>query len=174
LKKEKKEEIVAELHQRLAKAKAVFVTDFRGLNVESLNFLRRELRRGGDEYQVVKKTLFNRASQETPLASLEDLFVGPCGVTLSYQDPVASAKTLAQFAKDKEGFVFKGGVLEGKPLSGEAVMQLSKMPPREVLLGQVLSSLIAVPSNFVSTLSAVIQKFLLTLKALEEQKAQAS
>jgi large subunit ribosomal protein L10 len=173
LKKEKKPEIVADLHERLAKAKAVFVTDFRGLNVETLNRLRRDLRRGGDEYQVVKKTLFKRASQETALADLTELFIGPCGVTLSYQDPVASAKTLAQFAKDKEGFVFKGGVLEGRPLSGEAVMQLSKMPAREVLLGQVLSSLIAVPSNFVSTLAAVIQTFLLTLKALEEQRAQA-
>ncbi|MCJ7833289.1 MAG: 50S ribosomal protein L10, partial [Deltaproteobacteria bacterium] len=64
-------------------------------------------------------------------------------------------------------------VLEGKPISGEAIRQLSKMPPREVLLGQVLSSLIAVPTGFVSTLAGIIQKFMGTLKAIEEQKAKA-
>jgi large subunit ribosomal protein L10 len=173
LKRTDKEKIVADLHHRLTEAKAVFVTDFRGLNVGSLSLLRRELGKGGDEYQVVKNTLFQRASEQTPLSGLEGLFVGPCGLTLSYQDPVASAKILAGFAKDRENFVFKGGVLEGKPLSGEAVLLLAKMPAREVLLGQVLASLIAVPTGLVSTLSAIIQKFMLTLKALEEQKAQA-
>lgn len=173
MKRTEKEKIVTDLHQRLTQAKAVFLTDFRGQNVESLNRLRRDLRQGGDEYQVVKNTLISRASQETPVSSLKDLFVGPCGITVSYQDPVASAKVLADFAKNRETFVIKGGVLEGKPISGEAVLQLSKMPSREVLLGQVLSSLIAVPTGFVTTLAGIIQKFMGTLKAIEEQKAQA-
>jgi large subunit ribosomal protein L10 len=173
LKRAEKENIVADLHHRLTKAKAVFITDFRGLNVESLNRLRRDLMQGGDEYQVVKNTLFNRAAQETPIDSAKDLFVGPCGIALSYQDPVNSAKVLADFAKTRENFVFKGGVLEGKPITGEAIVQLSKMPAREVLLGQVLSSLIAVPTSLVSTLAGVIQKFMGTLKAIEEQKAKA-
>ena len=107
------------------------------------------------------------------MSSLKDLFVGPCGITVSYQDPVASAKVLADFAKTRETFVLRGGVLEGKPISGEAVLQLSKMPSREVLLGQVLSSLIAVPTGLVSTLAGIIQKFMGTLKAIEEQKAKA-
>lgn len=173
MKRAEKEKIVTDLHQRLTQAKAVFITDFRGLNVESLNRLRRDLQQTGDEYQVVKNTLFNRASQETPLASVESLFFGPCGITLSYKDPVASAKVLADFAKNRETFVFKGGVLEGKPISGEAILLLSKMPSREVLLGQVLSSLIAVPTGLVSTLAGIIQKFMGTLKAIEEQKANA-
>lgn len=173
MKRAEKEKIVTDLHQRLTQAKAVFITDFRGLNVGSLSRLRRDLRQGGDEYQVVKNTLFNRAAQETPMTSLKDLFVGPCGITLSYQDPVAAAKILSDFSKDRETFVFKGGVLEGKPISGEAIRQLSKLPPREVLLGQVLSSLIAVPTGFVSTLAGIIQKFMGTLKAIEEQKAEA-
>jgi large subunit ribosomal protein L10 len=173
LKRAEKEKIVTDLHQRLTQAKAVFITDFRGLNVESLSRLRRDLRQSGDEYQVVKNTLFYRASQETPISSLKDYFVGPCGITLSYKDPVAAAKILTDFAKNRENFVFKGGVLEGKPISGEAIQQLSKMPPREVLLGQVLSSLIAVPTGFVSTLAGIIQKFMGTLQAIEEQKAKA-
>ena len=172
MKRAEKEKIVADLHQRLTQARAVFITDFRGLNVGSMNRLRRELRQGGNEFQVIKNTLFKRASQETPISALEDLFVGPCGITLSYQDPMASAKILADFAKDRETFVFKGGVLEGKPISGEGIRQLSKMPPRDVLLGQVLSSLIAVPISLVSTLAGIIQKFMGTLKAIEEQKAE--
>jgi large subunit ribosomal protein L10 len=159
VKKEEKEKIVADLHHRLTKVKAVFVTDFRGLNVGSLNTLRQKLRQDGDEYQVVKNTLFYRASQDMPISALKD--------------PVASAKILADFAKGRESFILKGGVLEGRPLSGEAIKQLSRMPAREVLLGQVLSSLIAVPTSLVSTLSGVIQKFVMTLKAIEEQKAQA-
>lgn len=173
MKRAEKEIIVADLHHRLTKAKAVFITDFRGLNVESLSRLRRDLRQSGDEYQVVKNTLFNRAAQETPIASVKDLFDGPCGITLSYQDPVNSAKVLTDFAKNRENFVFKGGVLEGKPITGEAILQLSKMPSREILLGQVLSSLIAVPTSLVSTLAGIIQKFMGTLKAIEEQKAKA-
>jgi large subunit ribosomal protein L10 len=173
LKREEKEKIVTDLHQRLTQAKAVFVTDFRGLNVESISRLRRDLRKSGDEYQVVKNTLFYRASQDTPISSQKDFFVGPCGITISYKDPVGTAKVLTEFAKNRENFVFKGGVLGEKPISGEAIEQLSKMPPREALLGQVLSSLIAVPTNFVSTLSGVIQKFLGTLQAIEEQKAKA-
>jgi large subunit ribosomal protein L10 len=173
LKRAEKEKIVADLHERLTRAKAVFLTDFRGQNVESLNRLRRDLRQSGDEYQVVKNTLFSRASQGTPVVSLKDLFVGPCGITVSYQDPVASAKVLADFAKTRETFVLRGGVLEGKPISGEGVLQLSKMPSREVLLGQVLASLIAVPTGLVSTLAGIIQKFMGTLKAIEEQKAKA-
>jgi large subunit ribosomal protein L10 len=173
LKKVEKEKIVTDLHQRLSQAKAVFITDFRGLNVGAMERLRRDLRQNGDEYQVVKNTLFNRAAQETPMTSLKDLFVGPCGIAVSYQDPVGAAKVLADFAKDRESFVFKGGVLEGKPISGDAIRQLAKMPSREVLLGQLLSSLVAVPTGFVSTLAGVIQKFMGTLKAIEEKKAEA-
>jgi large subunit ribosomal protein L10 len=173
LKKTDKEKIVADLHQRLTRSQAVFVTDFTGLNVESINKLRRDLKQRGDEYRVVKKTLMRRASQETPVAAIEDLLVGPCGITISYGDPVASAKLLADFAKDREKFAFKGGLLQGRPISAEDVGQLAKMPSREILLWQLLSALVAVPTGLVSTLSAIIQKFLLTLKAVEDQKAQA-
>jgi large subunit ribosomal protein L10 len=160
LKKTDKEKIVADLHQRLTRSQAVFVTDFTGLNVESINKLRRDLKQRGDEYRVVKKTLLRRASQETPVSAIEDLLVGPCGITISYGDPVASAKLLADFAKDRE-------------ISAADVGQLAKMPSREIILGQLLSALVAVPTGLVSTLSAIIQKFLLTLKAVEDQKAQA-
>ena len=173
MKKTDKEKIVADLHQRLTRSQAVFVTDFTGLNVESINKLRRDLKQRGDEYRVVKKTLLRRAYQETPVSVIEDMLVGPCGITISYGNPAASAKLLADFAKDREKFSFKGGVLQGRPIWAEDVGQLAKMPSREIILGQLLSALAAVPTGLVSTLSAIIQKFLLTLKAVEDQKAQA-
>ena len=172
MKRTEKEKIVADLNERLGQSKAVFLADFTGLNVESVNKLRRDLRQRGDEFQVVKNTLLRRAAQDTPASGLTESLLGPCGITISYQDPVAAAKVLADFAKDREKFVFKGGVLQGKTIAGEAVGQLAKMPPREVLLGQMLSSLVAVPTGLVSALSGIIQKLLLTLKALEEEKAQ--
>jgi large subunit ribosomal protein L10 len=172
LKRTEKEKIVADLHERLERSQAVFLADFTGLNVESINKLRRDLKQRGDEFQVVKNTLLRRAAQDTPAAELADTLTGPCGLTISFQDPVAAAKVLADFAKDREKFAFKGGMLQGKVLAAEAIGQLAKMPSREVLLGQLLSSLVAVPTGLVSALSGIIQKFLMTLKALEEEKAQ--
>ena len=80
MKKTDKEKIVADLHQRLSRSQAVFVTDFTGLNVESINKLRRDLKQRGDQYRVVKKTLLRRASQETPVSAIEDILMGPCGI----------------------------------------------------------------------------------------------
>ena len=148
MKRAEKEKIVADLHERLTRAKAVFLTDFRGQNVESLNRLRRDLRQGGDEYQVVKNTLFFRGFSGNSCCILERPFVGPCGITVSYQDPVASAKILADFAKTRETFVLRGGVLEGKTISGGSGPAVVQNAFSEVLLSQVLASLIAVPTGF--------------------------
>ena len=172
MKRTEKEKIVTDLHQRLERSKAVFLADFTGLNVEAVNKLRRDLQQRGDEFQVVKNTLLRRAVQDTPAAGLAKTLTGPCGLTISFQDPVASAKVLADFAKEREKFVFKGGMLQGKVLAAEDIGQLARMPSREVLLGQMLSSLVAVPTGLVSALAGIIQKFLMTLKALEEEKAQ--
>ena len=97
-----KKKIVAELHDKFARSKVVISTDYKGLDVGKLNDLRRKLREVGVEYKVVKNTLLVRASQDTDVALIHESFKGPSAVALSYDDPVAPAKVLTQFAKEEQ------------------------------------------------------------------------
>jgi len=100
LKKEKKQQVVAELHEKLSRAKAVFLADFRGMSVGKATSLRDELRKASVEYKVVKNTLLELASRETDKESLSSHYVGPTAMALSYDDPVSAAKVLSRFAKE--------------------------------------------------------------------------
>jgi large subunit ribosomal protein L10 len=93
-----KVKIAKDLQERFAKSKVVIVTDYKGLDVTAINTLRRQLREAACEYQVVKNTLLVRASEDTDVALIKDNFKGPNAVTLSYEDPVAPAKVLTDFA----------------------------------------------------------------------------
>ena len=115
MKKESKQQVVAEMHDKLQRANAVFLADFRGMNVGKATELRNELRKASVEYKVVKNTLLDLASRQTDKESLQPLFVGPTAVALSYDDPVAAAKVLSRFAKEQQAtFKLKGGILTGK------------------------------------------------------------
>jgi large subunit ribosomal protein L10 len=174
LNRKEKEMVVADVHGRLSKAKAVFITDFTGIGVESLNRLRRELKGRGIEYRVVKNSLIHRALDQTPMAGLKDKVVGPTGLAISYQDPVAMAKVLKEFSKDSDKAIVKWGLLEGKAISAKEVFDLSALPPREVLLAQVLSVMLGPPTHLVGVLSGVTRKFLGVLTALKQKTEQAS
>ena len=116
--KENKQQVVTEMHEKLQRAKAVFLADFRGMNVGKATELRNELRKAAVEYKVVKNTLLELASRETDKESLRPFFTGPTAVALSYDDPVAAAKVLSKFAKEQQAtFKLKAGVLTGKPIS---------------------------------------------------------
>ncbi len=174
MKLEDKKAIVDDLHEKFAKSQVVIITDYKGLNVEQVNDLRRKLKDADIEYKVVKNTLLVRAAKDTNVASLTPHFKGPSAVALSYSDPVAPAKVLTEFAKDHGKFEIKVGVLEGKVLDAEAVKALSKLPGREELLAQLLSVMNGVPAGFVRTLAGVPQKFANVLMAIKDQKEGAS
>src|SRR5210317_977594 len=130
---EEKKKITEDLHERFSKSAIVVVTDYKGLDVSSMNALRRKLREEDIEFQVAKNTLLIRAAKDTEVALIEDYFKGPSAVALSYTDPVAPAKILAQFAKDNQKLEIKGGVLKNKVLDVDAIKALAKLPSREVL-----------------------------------------
>lgn len=169
-----KKKIVAELHEKFLKTKVLIVTDYKGLRVESLNELRRKLRAAGIEYQVVKNTLLRRAAQETGVAAIQDRFKGPSAIALSYDDPVAPAKVLTQFAKENEKLELRIGVMGGKVIDLSGIKALANLPAREVLLGQLLSVMNAVPTSFVRVLSAVPSGLLNALQALKVKKEEAA
>ena len=167
---EEKQKITEDLHERFSKSAIVVVADYKGLDVSSMNALRRKLREEDIEFQVAKNTLLIRAAKDTEVALIEDYFKGPSAVALSYTDPVAPAKILAQFAKDNQKLEIKGGVLKNKVLDVDAIKALAKLPSREVLLGQLLSVLNEVPTAFVRTIAEIPRSLLNVLTAIRDQK----
>lgn len=169
--KQNKQQVVTEMHEKLAKAKAVFLADFRGMSVEKATTLRNDLRGAEVEYKVVKNTLLELASAETEAAMLAPHFKGPTAVALTYSDPVAAAKVLAKYAKDQTAaFVLKGGVLSGKIITAAEIQALSELPSREVLIAKMLGSMNAPATNFVGVLAAIPGSFVRALDAIRQQK----
>jgi len=170
---EKKKEIVKDLHDKFSRSKVVIVTDYKGLDVPTINELRRQLGELNIEFKVVKNTLLIRAAEDTDIALINDHFKGPSAVALSYDDPVAPAKVLTNFAGKYEKLEIKTGVMDGKILDSSAIKALATLPGREVLLGQFLSVVNGVTTGFVRTLSAIPRQFLNVLQAVKEQKEAA-
>lgn len=169
--KQNKQQVVAEVHEKLARAKAVFLADFRGMSVEKATALRNDLRNAEVEYKVVKNTLLEIASAETEAAVLAPHFNGPTAIAISYTDPVAAAKVLAKHAKEQQAtFKLKGAVLSGKAISVPEIQALSELPSREVLIAKMLGSMNAPATNFVGVLAAVPGSFVRALDAIRQQK----
>lgn len=171
--REGKQQVVVELHDKLKRAKAVFLADFRGLNVGQDTALRNELRKAAVEYKVVKNTLLELASRSTGTEVLSQHCAGPTAVALSYEDPVAAAKVLSRFAKELSAFNLKAGVLSGKAITVAEIQALADLPSREVLLARLFGTMTAPASNFVGVLAAVPGSFVRALDAIRAQKAES-
>lgn len=173
LKRDDKEILVKDLHVKLERSRAAILTDFRGLTVEAMNNLRGQLRTANGEYKVVKNSVLSLAAENTATEVLKNELVGPCGVAISYEDPVAIAKVLVDFAKTNPSFALRSGVLQGKLISEESVRTLAKLPAKEVLIAQLMSVMIAPSTGMVQVLSGIVRKLLYALKAIQDQKAAA-
>ena len=168
--REQKQAVVQDVAERLSRARAVVLTDFRGLKVEQMTEMRHQLREKGLEYMVVKNTLLRLAAQGSETEALLEGLEGPNGMALCYDEPVDLAKVLMDFAKDNAKLEVKGGYLEGKVITAEQVKALAKLPSRDVLLAQVLGTMNAVPQGMVTVMAGIIRSMLNVLKAIEEQK----
>jgi large subunit ribosomal protein L10 len=171
---EAKKQFVEQLRERLQRSKVVIVTDFKGLDVGTLTELRRKLREANIEYQVIKNTMLRRASEGTGVEPLKDHFKGPSAIALSYDDPVAPAKLLTDFAKANAKLEIKIGVLNGKIIDLAGIKALSSLPSREELLAKVLSTMIAVPTSLVRALNDVPRRMVTVLQAIKESKEKAA
>ncbi len=173
MKIEQKKQIKADLHERFLKSKIVILTDYKGLDVAAFSSLRRKLKAENIEFKVVKNSLLIRASEETDVAVLKDQFKGPSGIALSYDDPVAPARILMDFARDNKKFEVKIGAMNGKLIDLTQIKSLSDLPSREILLGQVLSTMNGVSTALVRALSNVPGRMLNVLQAIKDQKEAA-
>jgi large subunit ribosomal protein L10 len=174
VRKQQKAEVVQAIQEKVAKSQIGILTDFKGLKVEDMTRLRRQLQDADAELTVVKNTLLRRAgADDSPLAPLLSHATGPNALTLGYADPVTVAKVLIKFAHEKPQLVIKAGALSGQALTLKDLEALSKLPAREVLLAQMLGALQGVPRGLVTVLAGVIRNLLNVLTALKDKKAES-
>lgn len=171
--KSEKAVIIDRVRERADAASFAALTDFKGMPVEELTGLRVKLREAGGEYHVVKNTLARIALTGGKHDAIKDKFKENCAIALAFDDPVAIAKALSDFARTSKLFSLRCASLDGKEMSAEQIDALAKLPGREQLLGQLLGTMNAVPTNFVSLFANVIRGLLYALKAIEEKKQAA-
>jgi len=167
-----KQELVDELRDKLAGAKALYYTDFTGLNVKGMTELRRRLRKAGVEYVVIKNTLAARAVTASGLTG--ERLRGPTGVVIG-RDAVAAAKVLADFAKEHEQKPgVKGGLLEGRALDAAQITKLASMPTRDQMLAELGAGLQSPMAAFVGAMNGLLYMMVGALSALREQREAAT
>ena len=163
---------VEELKQDVANASALLVTDYRGLKVSEITMLRRKLREVGSEYKVVKNTLLTLAAGDAATQEFQNLLEGPTAVAfVRGDDPISTAKAIVDFVKDHKAMAIKGGLVEGRVYQADQITALSKVPPKDVLISQLLGSIQAPISGLVGTLQGVMSGFVYTLQAVVDQKS---
>ncbi|GHV31819.1 50S ribosomal protein L10 [Clostridia bacterium] len=169
---EKKKAFVAELADRMGKASAGVLVDYRGITVADDTRLRRDLRAAGVEYAVVKNTLLNLACEQSGLEPLKEHLTGTSALAISATDPVAAAKILVEYSKkSKIPFKVKAGFVEGRVISAADTEALAALPPREQLIARALGGLNAPISGFVNVLNGNLRGLVVALNAIAEQKA---
>ena len=151
---EAKKQVVIELTEQLKEATTGVFVDYSGINVADDTKLRKELREAGVKYSVVKNTLTRFAAKEAGIEGLDDILNGTTALAVS-DDHVTAAKIIGEFAEKNENFKIKGGIMEGKAISVEEVVKLSKMPNREQLLCMLLYALNGNISGLARALQAV-------------------
>ena len=154
----KKAAIVEEVTEKFKTAASVVIVDYRGLTVDEVTKLRKQLRDANVEIRVIKNSILSRAAKAAGLEGLDEVFTGPTAVAFSNEDVVAPAKIIDEFSKEAKALEIKGGIIEGKVSTLEEVTALAKLPSREGLLSMLLSVLQAPVRNVAYAINAVAEK----------------
>lgn len=168
-----KEQLRVALAEKFNKANAAIVAEYSGLSVGEMSALRVELRKVGAEFKVLKnrvalKALADEAEGARPLAG--DL-KGPIGVAFSYGDVAQTTKTILEFAKDSDKLVVRSGLMEERRVDDQDLKAIADLPSREVLLGQIVGSLIAPHRGLVSVLAGVPRQLVQVINAIKDTKS---
>ena len=155
---EQKQQLVAELSEKIGKAITGVVVDYSGTSVADDTTLRKELRENGVDYFVVKNTLLGRAVAGTELEGMKEVLEGTTAIALSETDYTAAARILCKFAESHENFKVKAGFLDGKLIDLETIDSLAKLPSKDVLLATVLSAFQAPIAAFARAVQAIVDK----------------
>jgi large subunit ribosomal protein L10 len=171
VKREQKEQVVEELTQRLRDAETLLVADYRGLTMPQIDELRTRLLETGARFTVVKNTLTRRAAEAAGAEVLLALLDGPSAIAFldAEGDMVAAAKALADAARETRVLEIRGGVMQGRAMTAAEVESLAKLPPEEVLRGQVLGAIVAPLTALTGLLNAPLQNLVGLIDARIEQ-----
>jgi large subunit ribosomal protein L10 len=171
MQKADKEKVVADLTEKLRDAETLIVADYRGLTMPQIDALRSRLIENGARFSVVKNTLTRRAAEAAGADALLALLEGPSAIAFveADGDAVAVAKALADSARDTKVLEIRGGVMSGRVISGADVEELAKLPPLDVLRGQVIGAVIAPLSSLVGLVNAPLQNLYGLIDARIEQ-----
>src|SRR5919202_1074552 len=156
--KNAKEHVVAELTERLRRSDTPIVDDYPGLTMPQIDDLRGRLLEHGARFSVVKNTLTRRAAEAAGADQLLALLEGPSAIAFveTDGDAVAVAKALADAARETRILAIRGGVMQGRTISGSDVEELAKLPPLEILRGQVIGAVIAPLNQLLALLNATL------------------
>ncbi|MCK5607784.1 50S ribosomal protein L10, partial [Candidatus Pacearchaeota archaeon] len=167
--KQQKDDILQGLVDKFAKSKSVIFTDYRGLDVASVSDLRTKLREGGAEAKVAKKTLMRLAAKDQKIDEIPDeILDGPVAATFSYEDELGGLKILFNFSKENEKLKLLGGIIDGKIVGKDEIIQLAKLPSRDELLAKLIGSMNAPVSGFVGIMSNLMSGFVRVVSAYKE------
>ena len=169
LNRTEKEEVIGQLHEKMARAKAAILAEPKGLDVATVTELRKKCREAQVEYKIVKNTLAQRAAKGTSLEALAKSFVGPTALIMSYADVVAPAKIISDFAKDRENFAIRTAVIEGKVVDAKGIQALAKMPGIQELRGQIAAMIAQPATKLARMIGTPGQQLAQVVKARQDQ-----
>ena len=155
---ELKQPIVQAIAEDVNGAAGVVLVDYRGLTVAEDTELRKQLREAGINYKVLKNTMMKRAFEGTEFEALNPYLEGPSALAISKDDATAPARVLAEFAKKAKNLELKAGVVEGNAYDAAAIMEVAKIPGRDILLGRLLGSMQSPIANLARVLNQIAEK----------------
>ncbi len=169
--RQQKEEMVADLTDKMSRSKAVVFAQVSGYTMAEANSLREVAEKEGLEVAMVKKTLVERAAKEAGIELFRDSIPGSTLALFSYDDEISPARVITNFAKNRESITVTAGILEGNLVGMETVTAFASLPSREELLAKLVGSINAPVSGFVNVLAANLRGLVQVLGAIKEQKA---
>lgn len=169
--RQKKEEILKNLRENIKQANIVVFVNFHGLSVLKAMELRKMLRQIGAGYVVVKKTIIKKAFEKSGFSGELPELEGEIALAFSKEDPIASAKTIEQFAKKNKTIKIMGGMFESNFVGSDKIIVLANIPPREVLLSQFVNVINSPIQGVVSVLDGVIRNFAVVLNQIAKSRS---
>src|SRR4051812_25494232 len=170
--REQKAAAIAEIAEQIEQAEAVFAVDYRGISVPQAAELRTKLRDADATFRVVKTSLTERAAAQATAESLKPMLEGPTALTFVRGDAAAAAKAIADYAKATDLLPFKGGVMDGSPLSIDEIKAIAKLPSRDVLYGQLVGMIASPITGLARGLNALLSGVAIALGQVQA-KAEA-
>ncbi|MGQ9628548.1 MAG: 50S ribosomal protein L10 [Anaerolineae bacterium] len=172
--KQKKEQLLGWYAEKLSDGTTLIMTNYQGLTMSEITRLRRKIQGLGDDFRVVKNTLFKRALEEAGLPVPEDMLTGPTAIGFCRADIPGAIKALLDFARETKILQIKGGIMEGTIVAEEGVSSIADLPPREVLLAKVLGTLQAPGGRVAGAVAGVMRSLLYLLQVRAEQLEKQS